>query len=375
MTDLLKLPKLGFGFMRLPKKDGQIDLATLNDMVDEAMGSGVNFFDTAYVYHSGESEKALKAAVVDRYPRESYIVSDKIPAWEIESREDMDKLFATQLERTGLTYFDMYLIHSLEESHRNRHEDPALDFWGWGQGLKEKGLVRHFGFSFHDTPERLDEVLTAHPEVDFVFLQVNYLDWENPLVHAGKCCEIARKHGKPIIAMEPVRGGALASMKPEYEARLKALNPESSIASWAIRFCMSLDGVVTALSGMSAPDQVKDNISTMKNYAPFSEAEKSCLDQVTKELLAAPTIGCTTCGYCVDSCPANINIPSILTAYNTILTYGDYDRPHFYYRGLVQNGGAASSCIGCKKCEELCPQHLNITDALEKASAVFDVKK
>jgi len=375
MTDLFNLPKLGFGYMRLPNHDGKIDYTELNKMVDEAMKSGVNYFDTAYMYHGGKSENALKLSVVERYPRESYIVADKIPAWEINSREDMNKLFAEQLKRTGLEYFDLYLLHSLEESHMKRYDDKTLDFWGWAQDLKRKGLIRHFGFSFHDAPERLEEILTAHPEVDFVQLQINYLDWENPLVHSGGCYEIARKYNKPIIAMEPVKGGALAAMKPELEAQLKAVSPDRSIASWAIRFCLSLDGVVSVLSGMSAHGQVIDNISTVNNFAPFNEAEKDCLAQVTKALLAAPTIGCTSCKYCIDSCPANINIPDIIAAYNNILTYGEEeDRPHFYYRGLMQNSGTAGSCIKCKKCEELCPQHLDITKALEKASAVFDDK-
>jgi len=374
MTDIANLPKLGFGYMRLPNHDGKIDYAELNKMVDECMENGINYFDTAYFYHGGESERALKASVVERYPRESYIVADKIPAWEVNSREDMDKLFAEQLRRTGLEYFDLYLLHSLEETHMKRYEDKTLDFWGWGQQLKGKGLIRHFGFSFHDNPRRLEEILTAHPEVDFVQLQINYLDWENPLVHSGKCYEIARRHNKPIIAMEPVRGGTLAAIKPELEARMKDINHERSIASWAMRFCLSLDGVVSVLSGMSAIDQVMDNISTVKNFTPFTKAENNCLAQITKELLAAPTIGCTSCKYCIDSCPANINIPGIITAYNTVLTYGERGRPHFYYRGLMLNSGTAGSCIKCKKCEELCPQHLDIINALEKASAVFDNK-
>ena len=372
MIMLENLPKLGYGGMRLPMLDNQVDHAALDAIVDEALRHGVNYFDTGYLYLGGESEKALKSSLVDRYPRDAYIVADKIPAWVVESREDMDEIFAEQQRRTGLEYFDLYLLHSLEESHMYRYENKSLDFWGWAQSLKEKGLIHHFGFSYHDTPEMLDDILTAHPEVEFVQLQVNYLDWENPIIHAGRCCEVAHRHNTPIIIMEPVRGGALASIKPDLEARMKAVAPERSIASWAMRFCLSLEGVLSILSGMSTLEQLRDNIATVQYFMQFTEAEKECLAQITKELLAAPTIGCTACRYCTDTCPAKIDIPDVISAYNTVLTYGNHDRPHYYYRGLMLRSAAASSCTKCKKCESLCPQHLNIVETLEKASAVFD---
>lgn len=250
-----------------------------------------------------------------------------------------------------------------------------FDCWQWAQKMKEQGLIRHFGFSFHDTPELLDKALKEHPEVDFVQLQINYIDWENKIVHSGGCYNTARKHNKPIFVMEPVKGGMLSSMRPELEEKLKAAAPKLSIASWAMRYCLSLEGVAVVLSGMSTMEQVADNIATVKNFAPFSQREKICLDEVAKEYLSTPIIGCTGCKYCVEGCPANINIPGIISAYNTILTYGDHMRPHFYYGAITGGGGKAGSCAKCSQCESVCPQHLQITEILEKASGVFDKKR
>lgn len=371
MTDLLNISKLGFGFMRLPEKDNKIDFTTLNIMVDEYMKNGFSYFDTAYVYYGGESEKAVKSAVVDRYPRESFAIADKLPAWELKSQGDVQRIFDIQLERTGAKYFDFYLLHSVEETHLRTYN--KFDCWRWAQEMKEKGLIRHFGFSYHDSPELLDKVLCEHPEVEFVQLQINYVDWENKIVHSGGCYDVALKHKKPIVVMEPVKGGMLTSMRPEWEAKLKAAAPDNSIASWAFRFCLSLEGVAVILSGMSTPEQLKDNIVTAKNFKPFTENEKAYLNEVVKEFLAAPTIGCTACRYCIGGCPMQIDIPGMISAYNTVLTYGDHDRPHFYYKGITANGGEARSCTKCGKCKAVCPQHLIITELLTKVSAIFDI--
>ena len=370
MTDLFKLPKLGFGLMRLPMRDDKIDYDTLNDMVDETMKHGFAYFDTAYSYHGGESESAAKQSIVSRYPRESFFLADKLPAWEMHCPEDASRLFDEQLERTGAGYFDFYLLHSIEENHLKTYD--KYDCWNWAREMKAKGLIRHFGFSFHDTPELLDKVLTEHPEVEFVQLQINYVDWDNLIVHSGGCYEVARKHNIPIVVMEPVKGGTLASMQPKWETKLKSAAPGNSIASWAMRFCLSLEGIATILSGMSTPEQLRDNIATVRNFIPFTEMEKACLAEVTKEFLAAPTVACTSCGYCVEGCPAKINIPGVINAYNTVLTYGDHDRPHFYYRGLVSAGGRAGSCNQCGYCEEICTQRLNVIDVMKKASGIFD---
>jgi predicted aldo/keto reductase-like oxidoreductase len=370
MTDFSGISRLGFGFMRLPEKDGQIDFSVLNGMVDEFIKNGFSYFDTAYVYHGGKSETAIKTALVDRYPRDKYYIATKLPAWELKTKDDAQRIFDEQLERTGAGYFDFYLLHSIEDYHYKTYN--KFDCWAWGQKLKEKGLIRNFGFSFHDTPELLDKVLTEHPEVDFIQLQINYVDWNNKIVHSGACYEVARKHKVPIIVMEPVKGGTLSSMRPQWEAMLKGAAPELSIASWAMRFCLSLEGVAVVLSGMSTQDQVKDNIETSKNFAPFTEQEKKCLEEVTKEFLSAPNIGCTACRYCTDGCPAKINIPGIISAYNTILTYGDHMRPHFYYGAITGGAGKANACVKCSACEANCPQHIKITEVLEKASVIFD---
>lgn len=370
MIDMKHIPKLGFGFMRLPEKDEQIDLTELNIMVDEFMNSGFSYFDTAYVYHSGESERAIKTAVVDRYPRERFAIADKLPAWELNSKEDVQQIFDEQLERTGAGYFDFYLLHSVEEQHLKTYD--KYDCWEWAQEMKEKGLIHLFGLSYHDSPELLDMVLAKHPEVDFVQLQINYLDWENKIVQSGGCYDVARKYNVPIVVMEPVKGGMLANMRPEWEAKLKATAPDSSIASWAMRFCLSLEGIAVVLSGVSNNEQLLDNIATVKCYKPFTEQEICCLDEVTKEFLATPTIGCTACRYCVDGCPENINIPGMIGAYNTVLTYGDHDRPHYYYAGITNSAGLAKSCIKCGKCVSVCPQHLNIIELLKTVSKIFD---
>jgi predicted aldo/keto reductase-like oxidoreductase len=373
MGDLFNIPKLGFGFMRLPGNSNEIDHDRLNGMVDEFIKNGYTYFDTAYVYHGGKSEKAIKSAVVKRYPRNIFTIADKLPAWELKSKDDLQRIFDEQLLRTGVDFFDFYLLHSIEEAHLKTYD--KYDCWQWAQKLKEQGFIRHFGYSFHDTPELLDKALTEHPEVDFVQLQINYIDWENKIVHSGGCYDVARKHNKPIIIMEPVKGGMLSSMRPELEKKLKAAAPRQSIASWAIRYCLSLEGIAVILSGMSTEEQVADNIATFKNFAPFSQQEKNCLDEVIKEYLSTPIIGCTSCKYCVEGCPAKINIPGIISAYNTILTYGDHMRPHFYYGAITGSSGKAGSCTKCSQCESVCPQHLQITEVLEKASDVFDKRK
>jgi uncharacterized protein len=362
--------KLGFGLMRLPEKDGAIDKERLNSMVDAYMANGFNYFDTAYVYHSGTSESAFKEAVVKRYPRESFTIADKLPAWVLKSESDVQKVFDEQLERTGAGYFDFYLLHSVESGHLRNYD--GFHCWEWAQEMKKKGLIRHFGFSFHDKPELLDKLLTEHPEVEFVQLQINYFDWDNETVNSRKCYEIARKHGKSIIVMEPVKGGLLASLREDLEKKMKAITPEKSIASWALRFAATLEGVMVVLSGMSTEDQMKDNIDTFKNLKPFTPEERACLEQVTKQMHSVATVGCTACRYCVDGCPKGIKIPDIIRQYNTVLTYGDNEVPHKDYNRITSDGHRAGTCVQCGQCENVCPQHLPIIEVLKKASEIFD---
>jgi predicted aldo/keto reductase-like oxidoreductase len=368
---LYNLPKLGFGFMRFPEKENkEIDFSMLKNMVDEYMKNGFNYFDTSYVYYDGESERAIKSAVVDRYPRESFFVADKLPAWELTKKEDVQRIFDESLDRAGVQYFDFYLLHSIEYTHVKTYD--KYDCWNWAQKMKAQGKIHHFGISFHETPELLDKVLSEHPEIEVVYLQINYVDWENKIVHSGACYDIARKHNKPIIIMEPVKGGTLAVMRPEWEARFKAVSPERSVASWAMRFCLSLEGVAVVLSGMSAIEQMIDNIATTKNYTPFSEKEKQCLGEISKEFLSSPNIPCTSCRYCISHCPMKIDIPGMMITHNTVLTYGDHDRPHYFYGKITEDGGTAASCIKCEKCESVCPQHIKIMELMEKVSVIFD---
>ncbi|MDP4090834.1 MAG: aldo/keto reductase [Bacillota bacterium] len=368
--DLAKMPKLGFGLMRLPSIEEEVDIEQVNRMVDAYLEKGFNYFDTAYVYGGGKSECSVKEALVKRHPRESFMVATKLPAWELKTEADVERIFNTQLERTGAGYFDFYLLHSIEEGNIGRYDE--FNCWQWAMKKKEEGLIKHFGFSFHDSPELLDKVLTEHPEVEFVQLQINYADWTNKIVQSGKNYEVARKHNVPIIVMEPVKGGMLAAFQPELESMLKNLRPDSSIASWALRFVASQEGIMTILSGMSSMEQMEDNLKTMSEFEPLSKEESDCLEVVTEKLLSAPTIQCTACRYCVDGCPQGIKIPDIFRAFNTIKTYGEDMRPHFFYGGLTSDGHTASTCIQCGQCESVCPQHLEIINYLSEASEVFD---
>ncbi len=369
--DLQKMPKLGFGLMRLPEKDGVIDLEHVCRMVDLYMDSGMNYFDTAYVYHGGNSEVAAREALVKRYPRDSFMLATKLPAWEMKKKEDAERIFSEQLERAGVDYFDFYLLHSVEEGN-NYDTYVKYDCFQWGMQKKAEGTIRHFGFSFHGSPELLEEVLDKHPEVEFVQIQLNYLDRTNPVVQSQRLYEILRDRKIPIIVMEPVRGGMLASMTPGIESKMKARQPDRSVASWALRFVGSLPGVMTILSGMSAKEQMRDNIGTFRDFEPLSPDEFRLVDEVTEDLLGMPQIGCTACKYCCDGCPMHISIPDVFRTINTLRRYPDDFRSKNFYSGLIQRSGRASDCIGCGQCEGVCPQHLPIISLLKEAAGILD---
>lgn len=365
--DTSKMPKLGFGLMRLPENDGVIDFTQVCKMVDTYLASGMNYFDTAYVYHGGNSEKIVKEALIKRHARESFTLATKLPAWALQTLEDRDKVFNEQLERTGAEYFDYYLLHSIEDGN-NYNTYEKLDCFNWGIQKKAEGKIKHFGFSYHGTPQLLEEILDKHPEVEFVQIQLNYADWDNKLVHSGKLYNILAERNIPMIIMEPVKGGTLASMTPDLEAMFKEARPDDSIASWALRFVGSLSGVTTILSGMSNMEQVEDNLKTFVNFEPLSDKEHEIIDNVVKKMLDTPLIPCTSCKYCCDGCPAKIQIPNVFNAVNTLRKFPDDMRPIFYYNGLTAESGKASSCYKCGQCEKVCPQHLPIIELLEEAA-------
>ena len=372
--DLSKMPKLGFGLMRLPEKDGAVDQEQVSCMVDHYMKMESRYFDTAYVYHGGKSEVAAREALVKRYPRESFMLATKLPAWEIKKESDVERIFNEQLERCGVDYFDYYLLHSIEDG-ANYDTYVKYDCFSWGIRKKEEGKIRHFGFSYHGSPELLEEILKAHPEVEFVQIQLNYLDRTNPVVRSEMLYNILRERNIPIIVMEPVRGGMLANMGPEIEAKFKAERPQDSVASWALRFVASLPGVMTVLSGMSNEEQILDNIRTFTDFEPVSEKELAIIDEVTREIISIPQIGCTACKYCTPGCPQNISIPDVFRTINTLRRYPDDWRSKNFYSGLTKRSGRASDCIACGQCESVCPQHLPIIDLMKEAAGILDVQK
>ena len=366
------MPKLGFGLMRLPEKDGQIDHEEVRRMIDLYMQAGLNYFDTAYVYHSGLSEVAAREDLVRRYPREDFMLATKLPAWEMKTEADRDRIFQEQLERAGVDYYDFYLLHSVEDGNIDIYE--KFDCFRWGLQKKAEGKIRYFGFSFHGSPKLLTEVLDRHPETEFVQIQLNYADWENPVVRSGELYEILHARNIPMIIMEPVKGGTLASLKPELEEKYRAIRPEASMASWAFRFVASLPGVMTILSGMTHEDQMRDNIATFTNFEPLSAEEKKVVEEVTRIMLDIPLIGCTSCRYCCDGCPQNISIPDVFRALNTMTLYDDDFRPRSFYRGLLDTGhGRASDCVACGQCEDVCPQHLPVSELMKQAAEKLDV--
>lgn len=363
------VPKLGFGLMRLPKKGVKTDIKQVEKMVDLFMDAEFTYFDTAFIYPG--SEAAIRKALVERYPRESYTLCTKLNAFITAPTEKVaKKQFETSLKRTGAGYFDYYLLHSLMENNYKRYD--KFNLWDFVKEKKEEGIIKHFGFSFHAGPDLLDKLLTEHPEVDFIQLQLNYADWESKSVTSRANYEVARKHGKSITVMEPVKGGELANPPKEVQKLFKDYNPDASFASWAIRFVAGLDGILTVLSGMSNIEQMKDNISYMKDFKPLNEEEQEIIREAQRIIGKSATIPCTSCHYCMEGCPQGIKIPDVFTAMNKQIGNGLYDEAKNSYNEAILDAGKASDCIECRKCENACPQHLPITDNLKKAVEMFE---
>ena len=356
--------KLGFGLMRLPHNpDGTTDIPQVCQMVDRFIAAGGTYFDTAYVYDSGHSEEAFKVAVADRYPRDKYTLCTKLNAWiQASDEESAKQQFYTSLERTGAGYFDYYLLHGLMRNNYTKYDEYHI--WDFVKEQKEKGLIKAYGFSFHADPPLLDKVLTAHPEVDFVQLQINYADWENPGTASRECWEIARRHGKPITIMEPLKGGALADPIPSVQEIFKEADPEAPIVSWGICYAASLEGIITMLSGMSNLEQMEQNLSFMKDFVPLTDEEQAVIQKAQAALDADKSIPCTGCHYCVDGCPMNIPIPEIIAVANRQHNNEGFRGVREY--GIATTGkGKASDCIQCGQCEGACPQHLGIMEYLK----------
>ena len=360
--------KLGFGLMRLEEKNGQIDLEKLIPLVDKFIESGYSYFDAAYVYKG--AEVAFREAVAKRYPRDKYTIATKQATWLLSDTFSAEKMFDEQLERLGVDYIDYYLLHSLQNSRMECVD--KFDSFNFGKALKEQGKIKYFGFSFHGGPELLDKLLTDYPFVDFVQLQINYTDWEDATILAGANYQVALKHNKDIVVMEPVKGGILSNPKQE-AVKVFADLGDKTPSSYAFRFVAGLENVKMVLSGMNNMSQMLDNVSTFDDLAPLTDIERAALDKVNDIFRNTPVVPCTDCRYCVEGCPQKIRIPDIFKAYNSVLTFGDHNRPHWYYNGLVREGGGkAIDCISCGACESTCPQHIEIIETLKKASKVFD---
>lgn len=368
--------QFGFGCMRLPLLDAadqlSVDYPLTEKLIDTYLKQGFTYFDTAYTYHGYHGEEMVKKVLVDRHPRESFELATKLPLRDFRDEEDLENIFNEQLEHCGVDYFDYYLLHNMGTNVYEKCQ--KYDAFGFASRKKAEGKIRHLGMSFHDMPELLDEILGKYGDLlDFVQLQINYMDWEQPNVQSRRCLEVANKYGKPVFVMEPCKGGTLVNLPDEALRLMKEYAPEASAASWAFRFAASQEGVVRVLSGMNSMEQVMDNTATFKEFKPITEEEMAIIDQVREIIEKNTPIPCTACSYCTHGCPKQIAIPEYFALYNSIArTTGSFSSQASYYNNISLRHGKAGDCIGCRQCEKACPQHLPITDYLKDVAEKFE---
>jgi hypothetical protein len=360
----------GFGCMRLPMKDGEVNYEEMNKMVDLFLEAGFNYFDTAHGYLGGKSETALKECLTKRYPREQYILTNKLTNFFFKKEEDIRPFFESQLAACGVSYFDFYLMHAQSQDHfayfkKCRAYETALE-------LKEEGKIKYFGISFHDRADVLEKILKEYPQIEVVQIQFNYVDYEDEAVESRKCYEVCKKYGKPVIVMEPVKGGSLVNLPQEARDVFDGVGNGLSYASYAIRFAAGFDQNMMVLSGMSNLEQMQDNLSYMKDFKPLNEKERAAVDQVCGIFRNLGAIPCTACRYCTDGCPKHISIPDLFSCMNAKQIFKDWNQDWYYNEVYTKNAGKASDCIKCGKCEKACPQHLPIRKLLEDVAGVFE---
>lgn len=367
---LINGKKFGFGCMRLPMLDGRVDTKQFSEMIDYFIENGFTYFDTAHGYIDGQSETAIKECLTSRYPREAYTLTDKLTDCYFDSEEDIRPFFEKQLEICGVDYFDYYLMHA--QSAENYPKYQKYKAYETAFELKKEGKIKHLGISFHDTADVLETILGDHPEIEVVQLQFNYVDYNDAAVQSKKCYEVCRKHGKPVIVMEPVKGGSLVKLPDEAKRIFDSLG-SASYASYAIRFAADFEGVEMVLSGMSDMAQMVDNVSFMKDFRPLDETERDAVARVCGVFRGLNMIPCTACRYCTAGCPMQISIPDLFSCYNAKTVFNDWNQD-YYYSTYTASGGKASDCIECGNCEYECPQHLPIRDLLKKVAETFEKK-